>query len=160
MNRIWDLIDPDAPDAPVDPIRPPPLRSHEDLQQARDNELLVEWTRAHEAWDKKGEGITGAEALAAHKAKEPKKPPPSTYNDVDDRYNKLFKHYTTAAAAAKEHRLTIQPIYKWITDIVNSRILSTLQTELLAKDKNTVQDLVRGLKELMAPNELIVQTQV
>jgi len=43
-----------------------------------------------------------------------------------------------AAAAAKEHRLIIQPIYKWITDIVNLRILSTLQTELLAKDKNTV----------------------
>jgi hypothetical protein len=112
MNRIWDLINPDAPDAPIDLIRPPPLLSHKDLQQARDNELLVEWTRAYKAWDEKGEGISGAKAIVAHKAKELKKPLLSTYDDVNARYNKLFKHYTTAAAAAKEHRLTIQPIYK------------------------------------------------
>jgi hypothetical protein len=107
MNRIWDLIDPNAPNAPINSIWPLLLRSHKDLQQACDNKLLAEWTRAHKAWDEKGEGITGAEALAAYKAKELKKPPLSTYDDVDNRYNKLFKHYTTAAAAAKEHRLTI-----------------------------------------------------
>ena len=56
--------------------------------------------------------------------------------------------------------MTIQPVYKWITDTVNPGLLSTLQTELLAKDKNTVQDLVRALKELLAPNLLTVQTQV
>ena len=32
MNRIWDLINPDGPDAPAEPLRPPPLRSYEDLQ--------------------------------------------------------------------------------------------------------------------------------
>ena len=160
MNRIWDLINPDGPDAPVEPLRPPPLRSHEDLQQARDIELLAEWAQQHKAWDEESESVISTEALTAYKEKEPPKPLPSTYRDVDDQYNKLFKHYTTAAAAAKEHRLTIQPVYKWITDTVNPGLLSTLQTELLAKDKNTVQDLVRALKELLAPNLLTVQTQV
>jgi hypothetical protein len=53
----------------------------------------VEWTRAHKAWDEKGKGITSAKALAAYKAKESKKPPLSTYNNIDNQYNKLFKHY-------------------------------------------------------------------
>jgi hypothetical protein len=44
----------------------------------------VEWTQAHEAWDEKGKGITSAKAITAHKAKEPKKPPLSTYDDVDN----------------------------------------------------------------------------
>ena len=44
----------------------------------------MEWTRAHEAWDEKGKGITSAKALAAYKTKELKKPLLSTYNNVDD----------------------------------------------------------------------------
>ena len=67
----------------------------------------MEWTRAYKAWDKKSKGITSAKALAAHKAKELKKPLLSTYNDVNNQYNKLFKHYTIMAAVAKEHRLII-----------------------------------------------------
>jgi hypothetical protein len=58
-------------------------------------------------WDEKGKGITSAKALIAYKAKELKKPLLFTYNNINNRYNKLFKHYTTVAAAAKEHRLTI-----------------------------------------------------
>ena len=67
----------------------------------------MEWTRAYKAWDEKGKGIISAKALAAYKAKEPKKPLPSTYNNINNRYNKLFKHYIIAAAAVKEHRLII-----------------------------------------------------
>ena len=44
----------------------------------------MEWTRAYKAWDEKGKGIISAKALAAYKAKEPKKPLPSTYNNVNN----------------------------------------------------------------------------
>ena len=67
----------------------------------------MEWTRAYEAWDEKGKGITNTKALAAYKAKELKKPLLSTYNDVNNQYNKLFKYYIIVVAAAKEHRLII-----------------------------------------------------
>ena len=67
----------------------------------------MEWTRACEAWDEKGKGITNTKALAAHKAKELKKSLLSTYDNVNDWYNKLFKYYIIAVVVVKEHCLII-----------------------------------------------------
>ena len=68
---------------------------------------MAEWTQAYEVWDEKSKGIISAKALIAHKAKELKKPPPSTYNNVNNWYNKLFKYYIIVAAAVKKHHLII-----------------------------------------------------
>ena len=69
--------------------------------------MLTQWAQLHKAWDEEGESVTNTEALEAYNIREPLKPLLSTYINVDDQYNKLFKYYTTAATAVKEHRLTI-----------------------------------------------------
>jgi hypothetical protein len=157
--RIWEYIDPNDDNAPPEPTRPAKLQTPEQLQEALDNNRLAKYAEDYKAWETASEGLS-AEALTSHESSKPTKPSPATYKDVDGQYTMLAKQYTIDVADAKDFKARMQPITSWVQDTVDSSILSVVQSELIQRNTTTLKDLVKALKDLLAPSHTSVQNQV
>ena len=58
------------------------------------------------------------------------------------------------------HNKKYQPISNWIDATVDPVMLETIQTQLLAEKKRSLQDLIRALKRIYAPSEVSSMTTI
>ncbi|KAF3027921.1 hypothetical protein E8E11_000005, partial [Didymella keratinophila] len=77
-----------------------------------------------------------------------------------EQWNQELAEYKVQSSswAAKAERL--QKLWNWVNATVSPAILSPVMVKLVARDVTTLQELVRALKEELAPTDVSTQTQV
>jgi hypothetical protein len=69
----------------------------------------------------------------------------------------LAKQYIIDVTDVKDFKAQMQPITSWVQDTVDLSILSIVQSELIQRNKTTLKDLIKALKDLLAPLYTSVQ---
>ena len=165
--RVWELIDPMAPDARdvEDPVLVLTQQRYLDLL---DQQRTQAYIQAVTAWDEQqAPGSTtpqtSSETIApAATGQKPEPPPPATLSDIDD---VQYKRMTRDSEILERERVLLSVklgrVWKWIHTTVDSRTLEILKLQLGME--GTPQKLIRILKSHFEPapgvTENLVRTE-
>jgi hypothetical protein len=135
LRDVWDLVNPEAPDAPGMHEGAPQLPISSSIPDERPP---AHSTRSQSAQPNEPQGIQSSM----------------------EQWNQELAEYRvrSSAWAAKAERL--QKLWNWVNATVSPAILSPVMVKLVAMDVTTLQQLVRALKEELAPTDVSTQTQV
>ena len=137
LRDVWDLVNPDAPNAPGMHDGAPQLPT---ISSNIDERPPARSTRSQSAQ-------------------------PNEYNTQEaqsslEEYHQELAMYKVKASvwAAKAERL--QKLWNWVNATVSPAILSPVMVKLVTNNVTTLQALVRALKEELAPTDVSTQNQV
>src|SRR5271156_1041355 len=151
VKEIWHLVDPEGADAPARPRATGPPISVETLLLERDNKLYAAHKVSEEAYKANP---------ATDKGLSPLPPIPSVFDDVEKDFRARLQYYNAQSSFQSLYNANYAPIFTWIQKTVDPNLLETIQTALIQKKNNSLQDLVRELKSMMAPSATSAQTTV
>ncbi|RYO84493.1 hypothetical protein DL764_009325 [Monosporascus ibericus] len=153
---VWHLIDPDAPDVDrsTGPRKLPSLEEYTaeaNAQRKKQHaQALVQWQNSHIDLEQRSPTPEAPKELQAA--------------DLKEQYNTDFKrlaaNFREEAREASRIDAKYNNIQTWISATVESQILRNAQTTLVIQGKTTIQDLLRELRDQLAPSQLSTITTV
>jgi len=103
---------------------------------------------------------TSSSETAEARGPAPQFPTPTTFDDIEKEFRARHIYFTAQLAFVVSHNKKYQPISNWIDATVDPVMLETIQTQLLAEKKRSLQDLIRALKRIYAPSEVSSMTTI
>lgn len=146
LRNVWDLVDPDAPDAPG---------MHEGAPELPTISSITELGAAgHPLTSSTYDDRPHARATRSQSTQ------PTEAQSSPEAYNHELAKYKirTSEWAAKAERL--QKLWNWVNTTVAPSIISPVMVRLVTNDKTTLQSLVRALRQELAPTTLSTKNQV
>jgi hypothetical protein len=137
LRNVWELVNPDAPNAPGMHDGAPQLPT---ISSTSDERPPARSTRSQSAQLSEFDASGGLSSLEI--------------------YNQELAMYKVKSSewAAKAERL--QKLWNWVNATVSPAILSPVMVKLVTNNVTTLQALVRALKEELAPTDVSTQNQV
>jgi hypothetical protein len=136
QDGVWDLVDPDGPDAPVFDTSPPkaPL-TIDQLRQKRDQEQSKRYRTRIEAWERE---------LEASRGPKPVHPELSSFDDVKQEHSALIQDYNVASNIHKERGAQYRSFSQWLAKTVDPEIWTNTIAGLQIKGKLAVRLIQTG----------------
>ncbi|KAF1925482.1 uncharacterized protein M421DRAFT_69805, partial [Didymella exigua CBS 183.55] len=136
LRDVWELVNPDAPDAPG---------MHEGAPELPLMSSGVEF---------------GAAEQQAFSSTYENRPPAHSTRSHPEAYTQELAKYKVRSSewAAKAERL--QKLWNWVNATVAPAIISPVIVRLVSSNSTTLQSLIRALKQELAPTSLSTKNQV
>ncbi|RYP30332.1 hypothetical protein DL768_011197 [Monosporascus sp. mg162] len=153
---VWHLIDPDAPDVDrsTGPRKLPTLEEYteeaNDRLRKQHTEALAAWQDIHDNPDQRGPAPQAPKELKAADLKE----------QYETDLRRLAEDIREESREASKIDAKYTNIQTWISATVESQILRNAQATLVIQGKTTIQNLLRELRDQLAPSDLSTITTV
>ncbi|KAH8672904.1 hypothetical protein BGZ60DRAFT_286556 [Tricladium varicosporioides] len=151
MQKVWHLVDPEAPDAPDldEPLALPPTIA--DLIEERSRELQGEGNST---------GVATRSSSSTRTAASMSPIPRVGYSDVKEQFQDYQRSYMIAQAAADRLNIKYQKIWVWVRSSVDQGLLSTVMYTQRTEEKSSLQALVRNLQKIAGSTEASTKTSI
>jgi hypothetical protein len=167
QHNAWHLVDPDAPDVPVDMLRAPLLPSSaaqliqqlDEQRQRRYREWQAERAVLQQSPDARASEIASTAAAAPTLRRDPGEPPnrePAEYADVEHAFEASLSIYKKAWEEYVESKARLAEIKAYLNRTIASHILLPCVLERAMTQSTdaapfTIQQLVQDLRDRLEP---------